>query len=201
MPSALSAGRRTAPASARCRCRYRSARPDRPRRSGPPSPPRSRCPRREASGSHPTRLHDPRTRPPHLPPGRRVPPPAARHPPPPRGRALRRPAIQRRRHRLHRLTIAQRDEDPAAFLAALGQFGIDQNLHMATDARLALPQHLRQFAHRQLHRAQQRQYAQPRRIAEGAKDFERVGHGSRYKDIFICGQRSEFIETGSDPKR
>ena len=38
------------------------------------------------------------------------------------------------------------EEHPAAFLAALGEAGVEQDLHMARDARLALPEHLRQLA-------------------------------------------------------
>ena len=45
---------------------------------------------------------------------------------------------------------------------------------MAADPRLALAQHLRQLADRQLHRPEQRKDAQPRRIRQSAKDAAMV---------------------------
>ncbi len=57
---------------------------------------------------------------------------------------------------------------------------------MAADARLALPEHLCQFADRQLHRPQQREDAQAGAVGERAEYVE--GEAScriRYKDIFI----------------
>jgi hypothetical protein len=56
---------------------------------------------------------------------------------------------------------------------------------VARYAWLALPQHLRQLTDGQLHPPEQRQYAQPRRIAKGAKNVERGVHASSYKEIFI----------------
>src|SRR5213082_2450933 len=46
-------------------------------------------------------------------------------------------------------------EYPAAFLAALQHPGVGQDLEVARDARLALPEHLRKLPHRQLHPPQQ----------------------------------------------
>ena len=60
-------------------------------------------------------------------------------------------------------------EHPAAFFAALGQGCIAQDPHMTRDARLALPQHLRQFADRQLHRGEQAHDAQPGRVSQCAQ--------------------------------
>ena len=74
------------------------------------------------------------------------------------------PAVQRGEDRLDPGIGAERDEHPAAFLAALGDAGIAEDLDVAADARLALAQHLRQLAYRQLHRAEQREDAQPGRI-------------------------------------
>ena len=51
-------------------------------------------------------------------------------------------------------------ENPAAFLATLGQTGVAQDSNMARYARLALSQHLRQLSHRQFHMRQQTHDAQ-----------------------------------------
>ncbi|WIX29269.1 hypothetical protein QQW99_19470 [Bacillus amyloliquefaciens] len=74
------------------------------------------------------------------------------------------PFVDRRRHRRRRRGAAERDEYPAALLAPFGEAGVAQDLDVAADARLALPEDLRKLADRQLHRAQQREDAQPRRI-------------------------------------
>ena len=87
------------------------------------------------------------------------------------------PDVERPQNGRHIGLVAQPQENPAAFLAPRGKTGIGKNLHMARNARLALPQHLCQLAHRQLHRAQQHENAQARRIGKGAKDFERGNHG------------------------
>ncbi len=71
-------------------------------------------------------------------------------------------------------------EYPAAFAMPLRQPRIDQPGNMLRHARLALPQHLRQFAHRQLHAVDQPQNPQPRRIAQSAED----GFGE-HRDISI----------------
>ena len=68
--------------------------------------------------------------------------------------------------------IGERQEHPAAFLAPLEHAGIGEDLEMARDSRLALPEHLRQLADRQLHQPQQREDAQPRRVG---KRLETVG--------------------------
>ena len=61
-------------------------------------------------------------------------------------------------------------EHPAAFLAPFGQPGVAQDADMARHARLTLPQHLREFAHRQLHMGQQAHDAQPRRVGQRAHE-------------------------------
>ena len=69
-------------------------------------------------------------------------------------------------------------EHPGAFPATLGQPGVAQDLDVARDARLALPEHLGQLAHRQLHVGEQPHDAQPRRIGERAQGgFELHGSG------------------------
>ena len=60
-------------------------------------------------------------------------------------------------------------EHPRSLAPPLGQHGIAQDFHMARDARLALPQHLRQFAHRQLHVGQQPHDPQPGRVRQRAQ--------------------------------
>ena len=87
-----------------------------------------------------------------------------------------RPGVDRARDRLRRRRLAQRHEHPAALLAPFGKARIAQDLHVPADPRLALPQHLRQLAHRQLHRPQQREDAQPRRVGKGTEDVECMGH-------------------------
>ena len=78
-------------------------------------------------------------------------------------------------------------KNPTAFLAAFGKPGIGKDADMARDARLALPQHLRQFAHGQLHCGQQAHDPEAGRVRQGAQ--QRVnpdGHGvSSHKDINI----------------
>ena len=87
---------------------------------------------------------------------------------------------------------AEAQEHPAAFLAPLGEAGVDQDLDVARDARLALPEHLGELADRQLHRPQQREDAQPVGIGKRLEKRERgesVDMNSTYKDIFICVNR------------
>ena len=74
------------------------------------------------------------------------------------------------------IALAHGDEHPAAFLAALDNAGVRQDFHMPADARLALSQHLCQFADRQLHRAHQRDDPEARRIGKRAEDVEGVRH-------------------------
>ena len=81
----------------------------------------------------------------------------------PSGRAAGRAARSARRG-------AEAEEHPAPLLAPLGEAGVDQDLDVARDARLALPEHLRELADRKLHRAQQRQDAKPRRIGQSGED-------------------------------
>ena len=86
------------------------------------------------------------------------------------------PLVERRHHRPHLVRPAQRDEHPAAFLAPLGEPRVAQDLDVPAHARLALAQHLRELAHAQLHRAEQREDAQPRRIRQRAEDGEGLVH-------------------------
>ena len=92
---------------------------------------------------------------------------------------------------------ARLQEHPAAFLAPLGEAGVGQDLDVARDARLALAEHLGELADRQLHRAQQREDAQPRRIGQRLEQVgKREAPESRYKDIKISLYAS--IEGGHD---
>ena len=72
-----------------------------------------------------------------------------------------RPAIEQREHRPGAAGVGERQEHPAAFLAPLDHAGVGENLQMARDPRLALAEHQRQLADRQLHDPQQREDAQP----------------------------------------
>ncbi len=92
------------------------------------------------------------------------------------------PAVDQREHRLDAVGFGQRQEDPAAFLAALEGAGVGEDLEVPRNPRLALSQHLRQFADRQLHQAQQREDAQPGGIGQGLESVgerELGSHGIR----------------------
>ncbi len=65
-----------------------------------------------------------------------------------------------------RVGLRQRQEHPAAFLAALKDAGVSEDLHVARHAWLALAEHLGKLADRQLHQPQQRDDAQPGRIGK-----------------------------------
>ncbi len=64
------------------------------------------------------------------------------------------------------LRLGQLEIDPAAFLAPADQARVGKDADVARYARLALAQQLGQFADRQLHRPQQREDPQPRRIGQ-----------------------------------
>ena len=72
-------------------------------------------------------------------------------------------------------------EHPAAFLAPFGKSRIAQDPDMARDPGLALSQHLRKFAHRQLHRAEQTHDAQPGLVGQRAKEGIDPHYGSHIK--------------------
>ena len=94
-------------------------------------------------------------------------------------------SIDRCRHGSGVLASCQRmQEDPTAFAPALGKASIAQNSDMARNARLALPENLRQFAHCKLHRAQQAHNAQAGRIGQSAGDgFD--AHEHEHIKIFL----------------
>ena len=77
-----------------------------------------------------------------------------------------------------RLGFADRaaQEHPAALLAAARQGGIAEDADVARYARLALPQNLRKFAHRQLHRGKKAHDSQTGQVGKGAKGGVNV-HG------------------------
>ena len=92
--------------------------------------------------------------------------------------------------------VGQTKERPGALALALREAGVDQQLEMARDAWLRLPENRDQFAHRQFGLAKQAQQPQPRDLARG---FERVEQGVetqagrgrrrncivRHKDMFM----------------
>ena len=80
------------------------------------------------------------------------------------------------------LRLRQLKIDPAAFLAAADQPRVGQDPDVARNPRLALAEQLRQLADRQLHRPQQRQDAQPRRVGQRLEkrgELEVPGHRLR----------------------
>jgi len=84
------------------------------------------------------------------------------------------PLVNQREQRVDALRFGERQEYPAALLAALQYPRIGEDLQVARDARLALPENLRQLSDRQLHQPQQRDDAQPSRIG---KRLESVSQG------------------------
>jgi hypothetical protein len=99
------------------------------------------------------------------------------------------PAVEQLEQGLDPRPLAEADEHPAAFLAPLGKAGVDQDLDVAGDARLALSQDLRDLADRQLHGAQQHDDPEPGRIGQRGEDLGRGSHICGYKDIFIWVKR------------
>jgi hypothetical protein len=89
------------------------------------------------------------------------------------------PAVDQLEERLDPAARAEAEKHPAALLAPFGEAGVDQDLHMTRDARLALAQDLGQFAHAQLHRAQQHEYPHPGRIRQCSEDTGRLRHDFR----------------------
>jgi hypothetical protein len=77
---------------------------------------------------------------------------------------------QRRRGKIAILGNGAFQKDPTALLAPLGKPRIAEDFDMARHTRLALPQHLRQFTHSQLHRRKQAHDAQPRGVCQRAED-------------------------------
>jgi hypothetical protein len=75
-----------------------------------------------------------------------------------------------------------------------GKPGIAQDLHMAGNARLALPQHLRKFPNRQAPLpAQKRDDSQPGRVGKGAENVEGVWtYRHTYKEFFISVMQSSW---------
>jgi len=80
-------------------------------------------------------------------------------------------------------------EHPAALLAPLGKARIAQDPGMARDARLALSEHLRELADRQLHRRQQPHDPQPGRVRKRAQGGFDPHRRTTYKESFISYKR------------
>ena len=94
------------------------------------------------------------------------------------------PMIDHVHQRPRAIGIGQRKEHPAAFLAAIDDAGIAQDLDVARDARLALVEHLRELADRQFHRPQQGKDPQPRGIGQSLEQVRQAeASRSRNKDI------------------
>ena len=142
------------------------------RRAPGRSPPRPRSRRRAASAARPIPRHGRRNSARRRRRGRRAPRRAGRRRRPCRRLAVElAPAVEQLEQGLEPGAPAEADEHPAAFLAPLGEAGVDQDLDVAGDARLALPEHLRELADRQLHRPQQHQDPQPRRIGQRGENL------------------------------
>ena len=67
-------------------------------------------------------------------------------------------------------------EDPAPLAAALDDPGFGEDTDVARNARLALLEHRRQLADRQLHLAQQGDNAQARRVGQGPENVDQLAH-------------------------
>ena len=91
--------------------------------------------------------------------------------------------------------LAEAEEGPGAFAEPLDQAGLGQQLEMARDARLRLAQDVGEIGDRQLGLGEQRQDAQPRRLAgrlEGAVERHERQLGN------LTGRwRQGFMGTGS----
>ena len=98
------------------------------------------------------------------------------------------PALRPHDDFANRAALGDTQENPASLVAALDHAGVHKNTHMPRHARLALVEHDRQFADRQLHLAQQGDDSQPRRIRQGAENVEELSHEATYKAFFISGQ-------------
>jgi hypothetical protein len=105
-------------------------------------------------------------------------------------RALGGPGIEGRQDRAYLCLVAEAQEHPAAFLAALRNAGIGQDFYMPGNTRLALAQDLRQLADGKLHGAEQSQDSQPGRVRQSAEDFVGVLHGGQHIRIYLCDARS-----------
>ena len=99
------------------------------------------------------------------------------------------PAVQQLEQGLDPRPLTEADEHPAPLLASLGEAGVDQDLDVAGDARLALSQHLRDLTDRQFHGAQEHDDPEPGRIGQRGEYLGRRSHICGYKDIFIWVKR------------
>ena len=99
--------------------------------------------------------------------------------------------VDGREHRGGDRRLAQPHEHPGAFLGAADKAGVGQDAQMAGDARLALPEHRGNLAHRQFHAADEQQDADPARVGKRAENGQQRVH--RRKDIKI----SLYVSTGA----
>ena len=74
-------------------------------------------------------------------------------------------------------SIGEAEEHPAPLAEARDQPGLGHQLQVTADARLALSEDLGQVLDVQLAAGEQRQDAQPRRLARGAKAAQGMGAG------------------------
>ena len=80
--------------------------------------------------------------------------------------------------------LAETEERPGAFAKALDQAGLGQQPQMPRQPRLRLAQDFGEVGHRQFGLGQQRQDAQPRRLAGG---FERGGQAGEAQKLIVHG--------------
>ena len=101
--------------------------------------------------------------------------------------ALTRPIIDGGKKRADATLGTKAQENPASFLAALGEARVGEDLHVTRDARLALPENLGELADRKLHRTEKVENPQPGRIGESAEDGERVTrhHQDIKKSLYV----------------
>jgi hypothetical protein len=83
-------------------------------------------------------------------------------------------------------------EYPAAFLESLKQICFAEQLQVPRNARLALPENLRQLGNRELGFAQEQDQAKPGRIARRAQHGQKLVHDA-YKHIFMCLCNSKAV--------
>ena len=105
------------------------------------------------------------------------------------------PIVYQREEGSEPLRVAERQEDPAAFLAPFEHAGVRQDLQVAGHARLALAEDLCELADRQLHEPQKREDAQPRGVGKRLETVgkrQNCGHGDKDIKISLYGQFNAF---------
>ena len=106
-----------------------------------------------------------------------------------------RPAVDQLEQGLDPRPRAEAEEHPAPLLAALGEAGVDQDADVARDARLALPEHLRELADARAPWRAAASGCEAGSDPPGPRRFGRQSHICGYKDIFIS---VKLTRTGRD---